>query len=265
MGILNLSPDSFSRDGIKVKRAGDLSAVVDRAQQLVREGSDILDIGGESTRPGAKAVPVKEEIRRIIPAIRLLAQKIKIPISVDTYKPDVAREALDAGAVIVNNIMGTKKDPRLLKMIARYDAAAVLMHIKGEPRTVQKKIVYRDLIGEIIVSLRKSIENCLAFGIKSDRIIIDPGIGFGKTVENNLEIIDRLKDFGILNQPLLVGTSRKSFIGKILGKEVHERLAGSVVTACISAVNGAHIIRVHDVRETKEALTLVDAITRSGT
>jgi len=259
MGIVNVTPDSFSQDGCLAKVRGTQYAL-SLARKHIRDGADIIDIGGESTRPGARSIPMNEEIKRVIPIIKTLAKKTDIPISVDTYKPTVSKAALDAGAVIVNNIMGTKPEISLLKMVKNYKAAIILMHIQGTPKTMQKNISYKNLIEEIICSLRKSIEKCLEIGIKSDKIILDPGIGFGKTVEHNLEIINRLNDFRILKQPLLIGTSRKSFIGTVLNREVEDRLIGTAATVCTSIVNGTHIVRVHDVKAIKETVTMTDAI-----
>ena len=264
MGIVNATPDSFSHDGIFQGIKGQTQKGIDRAilqaQKLIREGADIIDVGGESTRPGAKPISIREELNRVIPVIERLAKKIKVPISVDTYKPDVAQQALDAGASIVNNIMGTQANKILLKMIKNYEAAVVLMHTSGTPQTMQRKTKYNNLIKNIIDSLRKSIENCLEIGIKSDKIIVDPGIGFGKTAEQNLEIIGELNHFKILRRPLLMGTSRKSFIGKILNQDVEERLIGTIASVCASILKGAHIVRVHDVKAVKEAVTMTDAM-----
>jgi len=259
MGIVNVTPDSFSRDGCLNKTSGSNASLL-LAQKHVRNGADIIDIGGESTRPGALRITAREEIRRVIPTIQTLAKKTTIPISIDTYKPMVAQAALDAGASIVNDIKGTNLNGSLLKMIKKYDAAIILMHMCKTPRTMQRNIHYHDLIGEIIQSLRKSIEKCLEIGIKSDKIILDPGIGFGKTVEHNLEILNRLGDFGILKRPLLIGTSRKSFIGKVLSREVENRLMGTAATVTTGIVHGAHIIRVHDVKAMKETVAMTDAI-----
>jgi len=260
MGIMNLTPDSFSHDGLLSRGKHSPDNIVALAQQLIRDGADILDVGGESTRPGAPKITQGEEIKRIIPAIRVLVKNIKKPISIDTYKPSVAQTALDCGASIINNIMGTNLNKRLLKIIKEYKAAIVLMHIRGTPKTMQKNIHYKNLIEEIFSELTKSVEKCLEIGIKSDRIIIDPGIGFGKTAEQNLEIIQRLKHFERLHQPLLIGTSRKSFIGTILKKNVDERLLGSAASVTAAILNGAHIIRVHDVKEMKDAIKITDAI-----
>lgn len=260
MGIVNLTPDSFSRDGCLTRSRGGVRRAVALAEIMVREGADFLDIGGESTRPGSRRVRVSEEIRRVIPVVKALAQRIKIPISVDTYKTIVAQRALDAGAVIINNIMGTKKNKSLLKMVRDYDAAIVLMHIRGIPRTMQSDVVYRNLLVEIAESLEKSIENCLEIGIKSDRIIVDPGLGFGKGLEHNLQIINRLKYLSRLNQPILIGASRKSFIGKVLNQDGSGRLWGSLACVCAGILNGAHILRVHDVQQTKQIAVMTDAI-----
>ena len=260
MGILNLTPDSFSGDGILTKNKYDTRRNILSAQRLIGFGADIIDIGGESTRPGSQPIRIEEEIRRIIPTIRLLAKKIKIPISVDTYKERVAREALDAGASIINDIMGVKASQEFLRMVKRYNAAIVLMHIRGTPQTMQKNIRYKDVVTDIISHLQKSIEKCLEVGIKSDKIIIDPGIGFGKTTEHNLEILQRLSEFKVLDKPLLIGTSRKSFIGNVLGKDVSQRLMGTIATVSVSILKGAHIVRVHDVKEITDAVKMCDAI-----
>ena len=203
---------------------------------------------------------MNEEIKRIIPTVRVLASKIRVPISVDTYKPVVARRALDAGANLINNIMGTKLNLPLLKMISRYNAALVVMHIRGTPRTMQNQAHYKNFLRDVLFELRHTIEKCLDAGIKRDKIIIDPGIGFGKTIEHNLELIQHLKDFQVLNCPILVGPSRKSFIGKVLNKDVSQRLIGTIAAVCASIINGAHIVRAHDVKKVKEAVMMTDAI-----
>ncbi len=264
MGILNMTPDSFSGDGCLAGSQNALRRAVKLAQRFVREGADIIDVGGESSRPGSRRISAAEETRRVVPVIRTLSQKIKAPISVDTYKPLVARRALDAGANIVNNIMGVKMEKSFLRMIRQYDAAVVLMHMRGTPQTMQRSAFYKNVISEIIDSLKKSIENCLEIGIKSDKIIVDPGIGFAKTAEHNLEVISRLSQFAVLKRPLLIGVSRKSFIGKVLDKDVSHRLHGSLAAACVSILNGAHIIRAHDVGPTKEIAAITDAIISQG-
>lgn len=260
MGILNLTPDSFSGDGCMKDGVYDTGKNVALAEKLIRDGADIVDLGGQSTRPGAKVIAPNEEIKRVIPTLRRLTQKNKKPISVDTYQKIVARHALDNGASIINNIMGVYADRAFLKIIKRYGAVIVLMHIRGTPQTMQKNIHYENLLDEIIAQLHTSIEKCLEIGIKSDKIIIDPGIGFGKTAEHNLQIIRGLTDFRILDKPILIGTSRKSFIGKILKKEASERLIGTVASVSAAILNGAHIVRVHDVRAIKDVVRVTDAI-----
>jgi len=254
MGIVNVTPDSFSGDGRRTQ-----TAAVRLAKKLIKEGADIIDVGGESSRPGASAISVKEELKRVIPVVKTLA-KNTIPISIDTYKPEVATAALAAGASIVNNIRGTTLNKSLLKIVKKYNAGIILMHMRGTPKTMQKKISYHNLLSDIIGPLRKSIEICLEIGIKSDRIIIDPGIGFGKTAEQNLEIINRLPEFQTLNTPILIGTSRKSFIGKILKQDVHRRLMGTAATVTTGILKGAHIMRVHDVKAIAQTVKVTDAI-----
>lgn len=260
MGIINLTPDSFSGDGCLSDTRDGSRRAVSLARKFIREGADILDVGAESSRPGARRIPCKEEMRRLLPVVRRLAKQTKVPISIDTYKPLIAKHALDEGAAIVNCIEGVNPDTSLLRMVRDYNAAIVLMHMRATPRIMQKNIHYNDLMGEIAAALRRSIENCLETGIKSDRIIIDPGIGFGKTAEHNLEIINRLEVFKSLHKPILLGTSRKSFIGKVLDRDVSKRLTGSLASVCACILNGAHIVRVHDVAQTKEAATMMDAI-----
>ncbi len=257
MGILNMTPDSFSSDGLLKKQ---LNHCVSHALKLIKNGADIIDVGGESTQPGAKKITVDQEISRVIPIIEKLSKETKIPISIDTYKPEVAKKALEAGACIVNTVMGTKITKAMLRVIQEKQAAIILMHIQGTPKTMQKNIRYHNLITEISLGLKKSIEKCLENGIKSDRMIIDPGIGFGKTVEDNLEIIQRLAEFKTLNKPILIGTSRKSFIGKTLQKSVSNRLMGTAASVSASILNGAHIIRVHDISEMRDVADLTDAI-----
>ena len=256
MGIANLTPDSFSADGLL-----DTPYAMDFIEKMVRDGADIIDIGGESSRPGRKPISIAEELSRTIPIIKKAANKIKVPISIDTYKPEVARQALDHGAVMINDISGLR-NPKMRKVVARYKAAVVIMHMKGNPCTMQKNPVYRSLIDEIIVYLDTSIKLALEAGIAKDKIMIDPGLGFGKTVGHNLEIIKRLKEFKILGFPILIGPSRKSFIGKILNLEPKERIFGTV-PACVSALgNGANMVRVHDVKEVKQAITIEEAINK---
>jgi len=255
MGIVNGSPDSFSGDG----KFGP-AACLRHARKLIREGADILDIGGESTRPGALSVPLKEEIKRVIPVIDVLARTIKTPISVDTSKLRVARCALDAGASIVNNIRGTQISTDFLKMVRDYKAAIVIMHMRGTPATMQAHAKYKNVVSEVIEDLQITVEKCLAIGIKKDRIIVDPGIGFAKTVDQSLCLINHLNQLNILHCPILLGTSRKSFIGQILQNDVGKRLMGTAATVTTGVMRGAHIVRVHDVKAIKETLKMTDAI-----
>jgi len=262
MGIINVTPDSFSRDGCLAAGRCDF---IDRALRLARrhlkDGADILDIGGESTRPGAVRVTTAEECRRIIPVIRRLARDPDTIISADTNKTAAAKSALDAGAHIINNIKGTQLNTSLLKMIARYQAGIILMHMnQATPRTMQRDIHYTDIMTNIADSLRESIEKCLDNGIKSDKIMIDPGIGFGKTVEHNLIILNRLKTLSRLRMPILLGTSRKSFIGYTLNRDVRQRLWGTAATVALGIQNGVHIIRVHDVKAMTDTARMADAI-----
>lgn len=261
MGIINVTPDSFSSDGIYK----DIRHVMARAAEMVSEGVDILDIGGESTRPGADSVSVEEELGRVIPVLKELKKMVKVPISIDTGKAEVAEKALDAGASMVNDITALRGDRRMAEVVSKRKVPLVLMHMKGKPRTMQKDPHYENLIAEIKEFLLASIKLAEAGGVSRDMIIIDPGIGFGKTVEHNLEILKRLKEFSLLGCPILIGTSRKSFIGKVLGKEdPADRVMGTAASVALAAANGADIVRVHDVGKMKDVVRLTDAIIRSG-
>ncbi len=277
MGVINLTPDSFSGDGLyKIRdprrtslrgRQRSKKKIVDEAirvaEQMVRDGADIIDVGGESTRPGAKPVAAREEMERVLPVLKELTRRDKIPISIDTSKCEVARRALDLGASIVNDISGLRADPALAKLVARYDVGVVIMHIKGRPRTMQRNPAYRSLISEIIASLRESIEIARRCGIDDEKIIVDPGIGFGKTTEHNLEILRRLSEFKSLGRPIMVGTSRKSLIGNVLGSPLDQRGWGTAATIALAIANGAHIVRVHDVKEMAQVARMTDAILKN--
>lgn len=261
MGILNVTPDSFSDGGLYFEP----ERAVERALEMIAEGADIIDIGGESTRPksaaygeGADVVDAEEECRRVLPVITELSGQSDIPISIDTYKSEVALRALDAGATIVNDISGFRFDPRMPETVARMGASVVLMHTKGTPRTMQMKPYYEDLFREVRGYLQEGIEIAKRYGI--EQIMIDPGIGFGKLQEHNLQLLNRLSDFRTLGYPILVGASRKSFIGNILHVPVEQRLEGSLAAAVSSVFFGANIVRVHDVKETKHAVMMADAI-----
>jgi len=257
MGILNVTPDSFSDGGSYF----DKSTAVKRAFQMVEEGADIIDIGGESTRPGSEPVTKEEELRRTIPVIESLSKETKIPLCIDTYKSEVAKRALDAGASMVNDISGLRFDPKMPGVVSEYKVPVVIMHVKGTPRDMQQNPVYEALIPEIMDYLRTGMIIARQAEISEDKIIIDPGIGFGKTYEQNLEIINNLHEFKSLNKHILIGPSRKAFIGRILGDvPVTERLEGSAAAVAISIMNGANIIRAHDIKEMVKVAKVADAI-----
>jgi dihydropteroate synthase len=261
MGVLNITPDSFSDGGM----FSDPDRALDHGRMMASQGADIIDVGGESTRPGAEAVPEEEELRRIIPVIEHLSVELPVPLSVDTYKASVADRALRAGAGMVNDISGLRFSPDMAKVVADHGAAVVLMHIKGTPRNMQTNPTYDDLIGEISDSLEESIAIALRAGIRRDRVLIDPGIGFGKTAGHNLAIIDRLNEFRILGFPIVLGTSRKRFIGTVLDiAEPKDRREGTAATIALGIERGAHIIRVHDVGEMTRVARMTDAIIRAS-
>lgn len=259
MGILNATPDSFSDGGSFL----DPHQAIERALEMEAEGADIIDIGGESTRPGAPEVPAAEELRRVAPIIEQLAGRLSCPISADTWKSEVARGALAAGAEIINDISGFDFDPAMAPLAAESGAGVVLMHTRGTPDKMQTRTDYADLLGEVIAGLRCSVDSALAAGVERERIVIDPGIGFAKDAAGNMEILRRLREFTSLGQPLLVGTSRKAFIGKTLGRETEERLIGTAATVALAVANGASIVRVHDVREMRDAADMAHAIITS--
>ena len=261
MGILNVTPDSFS-DGGQYAEQG---AALEHAREMVSQGADILDIGGESTRPGADPLTEEEELRRIIPIIERLSSEQRGPISVDTYKSSVAEKALQAGASIVNDISGLRFSPDMARVVADHGAAVVLMHIKGTPRDMQVNPVYGDLIGEIMDYLDESAGIALKAGVGRDRIMIDPGIGFGKTLEHNLTILERLDEFRALGFPIVLGTSRKRFIGTVLDiAEPKDRIEGSAATVALGIQRGARIVRVHDVGYMTKVARMTDAIVKAG-
>ena len=251
MGIINVTPDSFSGDGL----GGDVAAAVDLALRFQDEGADILDIGAESTRPGHQQVPLEEELQRLIPALEAVAEQVKLPISVDTYKAAVARRAVDAGAVIINDIWGLKAEPELAQVAADTGAGLVLMHN-------QQGTEYRDLLPDVISSLQGSVATALEAGVPKENIIIDPGIGFGKTPDHNLAVLaglDRLKTIGC---PMLVGTSRKSTLGLLLDLPPGQLVEGTAATVTLAIAGGADIVRVHDVKEMVRVCRVADAVVR---
>jgi dihydropteroate synthase len=252
MGILNVTPDSFSDGG----RFFDSKTAVRHGKQMESDGADFIDVGGQSTRPGSEEIPVEEELNRVIPVIKNLKSQISVPISIDTYRSEVADEALKNGATIVNDISAFNFDKRMPEVVARYNASCVLMHIKGTPKNMQQNPEYENVVSEVMEYLAKSGATAENAGIR--QIIIDPGFGFGKILEHNLTLLKELNELKKLNCPILVGLSRKSMIGKILGTEVHERLEGTLALNTIAILNGANIIRIHDVKESVRAARVAD-------
>jgi len=261
MGILNVTPDSFFDGGLHFR----INDAVKQGLEMVNEGADIIDVGGESTRPFSDPLPLKEELARVIPVITSLSQEIDIPISIDTYKSEVAREALEAGAKMVNDISALRFDSAMGPLVAEAGVPIVLMHMKGTPKNMQANPTYKDLFGEIIGFLTKAMEQAVKTGIRRDLIIIDPGIGFGKSFEDNLKIIKELHRFSSPGQPILVGTSNKSFIGHVLDLPVESRQTGTMATIAAAVMNGANIVRAHNVKATKETVTIIDAIMKGET
>jgi dihydropteroate synthase len=256
MGIVNVTPDSFSDGG----RFLNPEAAVAHALQLVEQGAEIVDVGGESTRPGAVPVAEPEELRRVLPVIEQLAGRIKVPISIDTAKPGVARAALAAGASIVNDVAASREDSALWRLVAETRAGYVCMHAQGTPRTMQAAPAYADVVREVREFFSERIRRLSDCGVSRDQIILDPGIGFGKTVEHNLQLLGAARAFTGLERPLLLGVSRKSFIGKLLGAELAARLPGALACACLAVAAGVQIIRAHDVAETVQAIRMTEAI-----
>ncbi|MBI5772582.1 MAG: dihydropteroate synthase [Verrucomicrobia bacterium] len=256
MGIVNVTPDSFS-DGGKFFQA---DAAVAHALELVAEGADTLDIGGESTRPGAAPVSEAEELRRVLPVIERLASQVKIPLSIDTQKPAVARAALQAGASIVNDIAANRTEPAMWETVAEFRAGYVAMHMQGTPQTMQVNPAYTDVVREVQEFFSDRLARLAAAGVRAEQVVLDVGLGFGKTLEHNLKLLAELRRFTILHRPLLVGASRKSFLGKISGADTPDRLPAALACAGWAAQNGAHIIRAHDVAATAQALRMGEAI-----
>jgi dihydropteroate synthase len=266
MGVLNVTPDSFSDGGefFDVKRA------VGHALAMQRDGADIIDIGAESTRPGSVGISKAEELRRLLPVLQALRGKLKIPISVDTQKSAVAELALEAGAEIVNDISGLRTDPQLARLAAGYGAPLILMHMRGTPNTMQKGPFTRHVMRDVISGLRESVATAKKFGVKRSQIVIDPGIGFGKSYSQNYELLAKLPEFARLGYPIMVGTSRKGFLGATLAKNgqsalAQERVFATAATVAASILNGAHIVRVHDVAEMAQVACVADAVLNRGT
>ena len=259
MGVLNVTPDSFSDGG----RFIDADAAVAQARHMAEEGADILDIGGESTRPHADPIPLETELQRTLPVIEAVRAELpNIPISIDTYKADVAEQALNAGADIVNDVSALRFDERMVQVVADAGVPVILMHMKGTPQTMQDDPQYDDVVAEIVQFLRERLEWAKAHGIDESKIIIDPGIGFGKRPEDNVEIVQRLSEFKELGRPVLLGTSRKSFLGALTHRPPAERLEETLASVVVGALHGADIVRVHDVGAVKHALAIADAFRR---
>jgi dihydropteroate synthase len=256
MGIVNVTPDSFS-DGGKFFDA-DRAAV--HGQRLAAEGADVLDIGGESTRPGAEPVSIEEELRRVIPVIQILREKLAIPISIDTLKSEVAQAALAAGADIVNDVTALAADPDMATLVAREGVPVILMHMQGTPRTMQYSPTYGDVVAEVCEFLKHRVDYAVEAGVAMENIAVDPGIGFGKNLDHNLALLRGLPALGAIGLPLLVGASRKAFLGRLLDAGPEERLEGSLAAAVAAALAGANMIRVHDVKEAVRALRVADAL-----
>jgi len=250
MGIVNVTPDSFSDGGTFF----DPLRAVDHALRLVEEGTDLLDIGGESTRPGSTSIPLDEELRRVIPVIERIAQRVATPISIDTTKAEVARRALAAGAVIVNDISGLTREAAMPSVCAAAKAGVICMHMQGTPQTMQADPRYKDVLAEITAFLAQRICELERSGIPRERVVIDPGIGFGKTAAHNLEIVRNISQFRALGRPVLIGHSRKQFLQKLIGRPLDERLAGTLAVSIATAAQGVDVLRIHDVRATRDAL-----------
>lgn len=260
MGVLNVTPDSFSDGGHYYS----LQAAVDRAHEMAAEGADIIDIGGESSRPGSLPVPLEEERRRVMPVIERLAGNLDVPLSIDTRRSPIAREALDMGVSMVNDISGLRDDARMGALVAGTGCHVVIMHMKGTPKDMQINPTYGDLMGELLSFFSERVDYATACGIGREKIILDPGIGFGKRVKDNFAILKNLGQIADLGYPVLVGPSRKSFIGITLDLPVEERLEGTAAAVTAAVLNGARMVRVHDVKQMKRVATIADAVVREG-
>lgn len=253
MGIINVTPDSF----YSLSRVDELN-LLKRVEEMIRYGVEIIDIGGESTRPGSEPVSLEEELRRVIPAVKSIKKHFKIPISVDTYKSEVAKQSLESGADIINDISAFRMDGNMINVVSHYKCPVIIMHMKGTPKTMQQNPWYNDVVSEIIEFFDERIKFAKSYGV--EEIIIDPGIGFGKTLQHNLEILNRIDEFRILNSPILIGASRKSMIGMILNLPPEERLSGTLAITVYCAMHNVEIIRVHDIKENVEVIKIIETI-----
>lgn len=256
MGVINVTPDSFSDGGLYFQK----ERAIEHGLRLAQDGADIIDVGGESTRPFSEEVPLQEELDRVVPVVEALSRASQVPVSIDTCKAEVARQALKAGASIINDISALRFDPDIISVAAEAGIPVILMHMQGTPGNMQNNPFYQNLVPEILDFLKLAVDRAVSGGIKNDMIIVDPGIGFGKTVEHNLEIIRELGQFRVLGRPVLLGTSNKTFIGRLLNKEPHERDTGTMATIAAGVLNGADIVRVHNVKKAVETVRIVDAI-----
>lgn len=253
MGILNVTPDSFSDGG----KYNEIELAIQHAKKLIADGAKIIDVGGESTRPGAAKVDEGEELKRVVPIIKALAREIDVPISIDTYKSEVAKQAVEAGATIINDVWGAKKDPKIAEVAAAYNVPICLMHNRTNEN-------YYSLMSDMVLDLVESINIAKRVGVKDEMIILDPGIGFAKTAEQNLEVLNKLEQIKALDYPVLLGTSRKRFIGEVLGTEVDERMEGTGATVCLGITKGCEIVRVHDVLQITRMSRMMDAMLKIG-
>ena len=256
MGILNVTPDSFSDGGAYL----DPDAAVAHAVEMASEGADLIDVGGESTRPGARPIPVEEEAARVVPIVTRLCRRLHVPISVDTSKAEVARRAIDAGADIVNDVTALRGDPAMADVIARGGAGVILMHMQGTPQRMQRHPRYADVVSDVCAFLREATRRAQAAGISQSRMLVDPGLGFGKSVRHNLELMRGLRSIVALGYPVVLGPSRKSFIGAVLDLDLPQRLAGTLACVAVAQQAGVHVVRVHDVRPSVQLLEMMRAI-----
>lgn len=261
MGILNVTPDSFSD-------AGDFfgeDVAIEAARRMIADGASFIDVGGESTRPGSERVPVEEEVRRVLPVVEALAGHVSAQVSVDTYKADVASRVLEAGAFMINDISAFRLEPQLLDVVRDADCPVVMMHMQGEPRTMQEHPIYEDVVKDVYAFFVERLNVAIDAGLREENLLVDPGIGFGKTLQHNLELLRHLDTFRSLGRPILLGTSRKRFLGEVLGQpEPKDRVVGTVTTTVLGALQGADIVRVHDVKENAEAVRMTRAILGTG-
>jgi dihydropteroate synthase len=256
MGVLNVTPDSFSDGGQYL----DSSAAIAHGLELVAQGAEMLDIGGESTRPGAEPVSEQEELRRVLPALEGLATRVSVPLSIDTMKPGVARAALEAGASLINDVAANREESSMWELAAETGAGYVCMHMQGTPLTMQEHPVYEDVVKQVAEFFHNRIDRLCGCGVKLEQIILDPGIGFGKTLEHNLQLLGRLEGFADCGRPILLGVSRKSFMAKLLGARTEERLPAGLACACLAVEQRVQLIRTHDVKETVQAVRMAEAV-----